>query len=282
MRWILKKSARAALAALSWISGWLFVQRWMPRRGQVRVLTYHRVGDAARDPFCVRVDEFERQMAWLARRRLAISLADLQEFLAGGERPPRGSVLVTVDDGCPCLYSRIAPIAERHGIPLVAFVPAGEVTADDAAPRAGLDGPDARITEAELRALAARGVVIGSHAYTHRSLGRLAPSAVRTEAERSRAVLREKTGQAVEAFAYPFGTRADYNDTAAEILRAAGYRCAFTSQHGAISSDTDPFTLPRVKIEGGEGLWMFRLIVRGALDDWRWIDRIFWRLQEAR
>jgi hypothetical protein len=37
-----------------------------------------------------------------------------------------------------------------------------------------------------------------------------------------------------------------------------------------------------VKIEGGEGLRMFSLIVRGALDGWRWIDRFLWRLQEAR
>ena len=52
--------------------------------------------------------------------------------------------------------------------------------------------------------------------------------------------------------------------------------------HGAIAPGADPLTLPRVKIEGGEGLWMFRAIVDGGLDAWRWVDRFMWRLQEAR
>ncbi len=281
MRWMLKKAARTVVAELAWISGWLFVSRWIPSRGQVRALTYHRVGDAERDPFCVRESDFDRQMAWLARNRLAISLADLRSYLAGTGQLRRGAVLVTVDDGCPSLYARIAPITRRHGIPLVAFVPAGEL-ADDAHQRPDSNSPDARITSRELRELASAGVVIGSHSFTHRSFARLSEAEARFEAETSRTVLRSETGQGVEAFAYPFGTRADYNGASSEILRNAGYHVAFTSQHGAITPRSDPFALPRVKVEGGEGLRMFTLIVRGALDGWRWIDRFLWRLQEAR
>lgn len=278
VRWALKKLARKSLAAAAWLSGALLLRRL--GRGRVRVLTYHRFGDATRDPFCVREADFERQMEWLSRSGLAVSLSDLDEFLAGRRTLPRDAVVVTVDDGCPCLFSRALPIAKRHGIPLVAFVPAGEVTSVRG--RAPLDSPDARVTSDELAALAAEGIVIGSHACTHRSLGRLAVDAVRSEAEQSRTALERVTGKPVTAFAYPFGTRADYNATTTEILRAAGYRFAFTSQHGAIAAGDDPLELPRIKVEGGEGLWMFRAIVHGGLDGWRVIDRFLWRVQAAR
>jgi peptidoglycan/xylan/chitin deacetylase (PgdA/CDA1 family) len=283
MRWLLKKVARTAIAELAWASGWLFVSRWLPGRGDVRVLTYHRVGDAEHDPFCVSERDFDRQMAWLARRRIAVSLADLQRYLAGDGRVPPGAVLVTVDDGCPCIYDRVAPIAQRHGIPLIAFVPAGELREDGSRPPASTAAdPNARISRGELRELARTGVVIGSHSYTHRSFARLPRDEARLEAEKSRAVLQSESGQPVDAFAYPFGTRADYDSASSAILREAGYRLAFTSQHGAINRRTDPFTLPRVKVEGGEGLRMFTLIARGALDGWRWVDRFLWRFQEAR
>jgi hypothetical protein len=101
----------------------------------------------------------------------------------------------------------------------------------------------------------------------------------REEAGRSRTVLEDHLGAPVTSFAYPFGTRTDFNTTTAAILRRCGYTCAFTSQHGAIRAGSEPFRLPRIKVEGGEPLWMFRRLVRGGLDGWRWIDRALWRLQ---
>ncbi len=135
------------------------------------------------------------------------------------------------------------------------------------------------MTAEELQRLAASGATIGSHAFTHRSLARLPSDTQRAEAEQSRAVLEGLTRRPVTAFAYPFGTRADYDDATSAALRAAGYRFAFTSQHGAVLPGSDRLRLPRVKVEGGESLWMFRAIVHGAMDGWRWVDRWLWRLQ---
>lgn len=276
LRWWVKKLVRALFASSSMALRAVLPRREPPR---VRVLTYHRFGNARRDAFCVSVDAFERQMAWLAESRLAISLEQLGAFLTGAADLPTDVVLVTVDDGNPCLLSRALPIAARHGVPLVAFVPAGELAASAADRGAALDSPDARLTSTELRELAAGGVVIGSHALTHRSVARLPADAQREEVGRSRTVLQEVTGRPIEAFAYPFGTRADYDAATTAALAAAGYRFGFTSQHGAVTPGTDPLMLPRVKVEGGEGLWMFRAIVRGGMDGWRWIDRLLWRVQ---
>lgn len=275
LRWWIKKTFRTAL-----VVGTSLVRAIVPhRRGGVRVLTYHRFGHVQRDPFCVSPEEFDQQMAWLAHEGRAISLDELDAFLRGERDLRPNAVLVTIDDGNPCVLSYAAPIAARHDIPLVSFVPAGELVRDGKTRTVEPESTDARLTEAELRLLASRGVVIGSHAWSHRSLARLPGDTQRIEAERSRAVLESLTGRPVTAFAYPFGTRADYDDRTTATLRAAGYRLAFTSQHGSITRDSDPLRLPRVKIEGGESLWMFRAIASGAMDGWRWVDHWLWCLQ---
>lgn len=275
LRWGLKKAGREGVALAAWGSGRL-ASREDPC---VRVLTYHRVGAATRDPFSVDPADFSRQMAWLASSGLAISLAELEAFLAG-RQPLRTSpaVLVTVDDGLVSLRSHVLPALERHGVPAVAFVPAGEIS-DESGGNAG--SPERHLTWAELRAVREAGVTIGSHAWSHRSLARQAAAVVREEVRRARDSLEQRTGEPVTSFAYPFGTRADFNAEVAQILAECGHTCAFTSQHGAVRAGLDPFTLPRVKVEGGEPAWMFPLLCRGGLDGWRWIDRTLWRLQEG-
>lgn len=275
LRWCLKKGARRGVVALS--APLAALRNGSP---SIRVFTYHRFGNLPRDPFCVDEDTFERQMAWLARIGGAVSLADVEGFLRGDRELPQNAVLVTIDDACPSVHSHALPILRKYGVPAVLFAPAGELRPDDDG-GAGDETPESRMTHKQLVELASAGVTIGSHAWTHRSLGHLSSESARSEAVRSRTELEKLVGKPVTAFAYPFGTRADFSDETRTILRAAGYTCAFTSQHGAVVRSTDPLTLPRIKVEGGEGLWMFRRLARGGLDAWGWVDRTFWPLQAA-
>ncbi len=281
-RWCIKKGARQSVAVLAGASDGLRGLMATSRRPSVHVLTYHRFGDARRDPFCVSEDVFAQQMAWLSEHGLALTLADVEAFLRGERELPEHGALVTIDDACPSVHARALPILRRYAVPAVLFVPAGELRGDDDAGGAMDESPDARMTGAQLRELADAGVTIGSHAWHHRSLARLSADDARDEAQRSRSHLESLIDRPVTAFAYPFGTRADFNASTRAILDRAGYTTAFTSQHGAVFPDTDPLTLPRIKIEGGEGLWMFRRLTRGGLDGWRWIDRTLWPLQAAR
>jgi len=282
-RWYLKKAARKGLAATAWASGWLAAKR-RSSRARIRVLTYHRFGDAAFDPFCVTRRDFEAQMRWLADRRRAVSLDDLAAFLFGEKELPDGAVLVTADDGFRSVYTQMLPVLKQYAVPAVVYVSPGLIRDGSPSPRtddfSGGQGEE-YLTWEELRCLAAEGVVIGSHGWSHRSLGRMGPVEAREEAIRSREVLEQRLGRRVTSLAYPFGTRADFNNTTANILAETGYTTAFTSQHGAIARLDDPLTLPRIKVEGGEGRRMFRLLCQGAMDGWRFVDRTLWRLQRA-
>ena len=267
-RWYAKKAARRCLAACG------SVAPAFAARPRVHVLTYHRFGAAPYDPFAVAPDVFRDQMQWLRERRLAVSLEDVLDFAHGRRQLPDLAVLVTIDDGEPSLYEHALPILSTYGIPAVAFVPAGELTGP------GTVRAD-RVSWQQLIEASKAGLTIGSHAWSHESLGRMPAAQVRQQAERSREMLEQRLGTKVTAFAYPFGTRSDYGPAVAAILADCGYECAFTSQHGPIVRGSDPFELPRIKIEGGDPTFVFHAACAGHLDAWRWVDRTLWRLQAS-
>jgi peptidoglycan/xylan/chitin deacetylase (PgdA/CDA1 family) len=277
LRWQIKKLARKSMVSGSWATGYVAVVS-AHREPVVRVLTYHRFGRVTHDPFCVDPGDFEEQMGYLANRRLAVSLSEIEEFLSGKTLLGPGAVLITIDDGFRSLYTTALPILRHYAIPAVAFVTAGLVPAGDAqsvvAPQ-----PEDHLSWDELAVLLESGVAIGSHGWTHQSISRMSDPEIEEQAVVSLKMLEQRLGCAVTAFAYPFGTHADFNTRTAKILRRTGYHCAFTSQHGPIRSGMEPFCLPRIKVEGGEAFWLFRLLVRGGMDNWRWIDRALWQWQ---
>lgn len=275
-RWYVKKAARRGVALGSVATGFLGARAIVTRSPRVRALMYHRIADAPRDPFSVSPDVFDAQMRLLAEARRAVSLEDVRRFVLGKQTLPRDACLVTIDDGLLSTLTEALPILRRWGVPAVAFVSAGLVGS-------GHRYPEAYMGWEEVRTLLASGIVeIGSHAYTHRSLGLILPEEARREAAKSKEHLEDRLGVPIRAFAYPFGTRADFNPLTERALADAGYSIAFNSMHGAIRRGMDPISLPRVKVEGGEPLWMFRLLRRGAMDPWRLADRTLFRFQRSR
>ncbi|MCA9608122.1 MAG: polysaccharide deacetylase family protein [Myxococcales bacterium] len=276
-RWWVKKTARHAVAVGSFVSGAVGARSLVATGPRVRVLTYHRIGHEAREPFCVTPDGFEAQMRFLSERRLATDLDGIRAFVAGRAPLPDGACLVTIDDGCVSTLTEALPILRRWGVPAVAFVSSNLV---------GLDAkrlPERYLRWEELREVADSGFIeIGSHAHSHVSLGALAPDEAAEEARKSKALLEEHLGREVRSFAYPFGTYKDFDAVTERALADAGYTIAFNSMHGVVRAGMDPISLPRIKIEGGEGLMMFRMLSGGGMDAWRVVDRNLWRLQRVR
>jgi peptidoglycan/xylan/chitin deacetylase (PgdA/CDA1 family) len=278
-RWLLKKASRSVVA-----NGSHFINTAVTRRDDrqvVRALTYHRFGESYRDPFCISQAAFRAQMRQLARSGLVISLCQLQSFLAGQGHLPSNAVLVTVDDGFKSLHSIALPVLREYRIPAVAFVSAGLIASNQAG-RIRSSDPEEYLEWDELAELHDAGVAIQSHGWSHRSLGYLKRDELMNELTLSKARLERRLAASVTAFAYPFGTRADYNGKVAAAAADAGYQVAFTSQHGGIQPGDDPFTLSRIKVESGETMKTFTSLVHGGLDAWRWVDRGLWRVQASR
>ncbi len=276
-RWVVKKAARRACMWGSFATGSLAARERFAA-AHVRVLTYHRFGNERHDPFAVTPEAFDRQMAWLASEGRAISLADLGAFLGGQGTIRSGSVLVTIDDGFESALTVAAPTLARHAVPAVAFVTTSLVGNAEA----GARQPERYLDWPELPELEQAGLVVGSHNHTHRSLAKLPAAEILDEARRSRGLLGDCLGRPIESFAYPFGTRADFNEATARALLESGYDFGFTSRHGVVAADSRAIELPRVKVEGGEDLDLFRLLCRGGMDAWQVVDDVLFRLQQSR
>ena len=280
LRWWVKKGARQGVLLSSWLSGGLAVSALMAPGPQVRVLTYHRFGTIPRDPFCVSEADFDRQIEHLARTKTAVSLEDVLAFLENGKELPPDAVLVTMDDGYRSTKTIAHKVLRRHGVPAIAFVTPSLIDAGEAAGGKPIeDGPEPYLTWDELREIADEGMTIGSHSWTHRSMGSFSLDEAADEARRSKEALERELRRPVLSYAYPYGTRADYSEEIAKRVAAAGYKVAFTSQHGPVRPGLEPFMLPRIKIEAGEGQLAFQLATRGGLDAWRLVDQTMWRLQ---
>jgi peptidoglycan/xylan/chitin deacetylase (PgdA/CDA1 family) len=103
----------------------------------VTILAYHRVLDVPDEdafPFDVELvsaspAQFSRQMEHVRRHHTPITFAALLDCLDRGEPPPRGSAIVTFDDGFADNYDHAFPVLRRLGIPATIFVSTGYLDA---------------------------------------------------------------------------------------------------------------------------------------------------------
>ena len=153
---------------------------------------------AAADRYKLSVEEFDAQLAGLA------------------EAPHPHDFLMTVDDGGVSYYTVIADRLEALGRRGHCFVSTAFI------------GQPGFLDAAQLRALHARGHVIGSHSVTHPArFSALSPDDMRREWSESRKMLEDHLGDGVNVASVPGGY---YSRRVAETAHDAGIRTLFTSE----------------------------------------------------
>jgi peptidoglycan/xylan/chitin deacetylase (PgdA/CDA1 family) len=115
------------------------------------------------------------------------------------------------------------------------------------------DGPeydDVRfLSSAEIREMAAQGATFGGHTVTHPILSSEPADRVRAEVREGKRALESITGTTVSVFAYPNGSRADFNEAVKREVREAGYAAAFSTIHGLHRPGDDLFEIHRVGVD---------------------------------
>jgi peptidoglycan/xylan/chitin deacetylase (PgdA/CDA1 family) len=212
------------------------------------ILMYHSISPYDEDPYEVTVTphRFEQQMHWLSLRGLrGTSVRELLDARPTGHS--RTLVGLTFDDGYQDFLTSALPILNRFGFTATVFALAGRLGGTNAWDAGGPSKP--LLTTDQLRQVAAAGVEIGSHGFTHRRLSPVSAEQLAEELVHSRAVLRDITGQAVDGFCYPYG---DLTGRVVDAVRVAGYdygcaiqRCELTGRHA----------LPRTYIHDGDHSW---------------------------
>ena len=229
------------------------------------------------------ISTFARQMRWLAATYAVVPLDRLVDGVARGE-DLRGKAAVTFDDAYVGVFDHAVPLLRELDLPATVFVVAHApgsghdfwwdhpgvlrvysdarrerwlttLRGDGTAIIASLDlnGDAASRPPRACRpaawptiAAAARaGLSIGAHSATHRALTTLGRFDLDTEVNESRDVIAHHTGVVPEVFAYPYGLS---NAHVREVVRATGYRAAFTLDHGR---GPDAWALGRLNVPAG-------------------------------
>jgi peptidoglycan/xylan/chitin deacetylase (PgdA/CDA1 family) len=228
--------------------------------------------------FVVNPAEFAAQMEYLdAAGYRPVTAAELAGGQSGGPLPPR-PVVLTFDDAYTDFYSAALPVLREHGFHATLYVPTAFVGATTRFNVSLGEENRAVLSWQALADIAAEGIEVAAHSHTHPQLDRVPAAVISDEARRSRGLLEDKLGVAVDGFAYPFGY---WNRAARAAVAAAGYRYAFAVAELMTAPGDDVLTLPRLTVNAGIGVaGLARLLGRGptpASTRAASVKRVAWR-----
>ncbi|MBR2809248.1 MAG: polysaccharide deacetylase family protein [Erysipelotrichaceae bacterium] len=212
------------------------------------VMMYHffydaSAGESRIDGNYVEVNEFEQQLDYLNDNKYTgLTMQETLYFLTERSQIPVHSYVITIDDADPSVHQYAYPILKEHEINATLFV------------ICGWQEPD---MPWELWEMREAGIELQSHSFLMHEYGcegmghggRLLCVAHDEGVEDTKASYAYCDGGFV--YCYPFG---DVNDNARQIIIDAGTKMAFTTEPGKVRPGMDLFTLPRVRVHGGNSL----------------------------
>ena len=269
----LKAKLRSTFVTLSTVTGAAFLWRSLFAKHGVRILAYHGVEAVPSNPFAVSVENFEKQIAFIAENFDVIDFPTFLRWRRRAYESGRPKILLTFDDGFKNNLAFAAPILKIYGVPATFFLIASK-----------LDNCDRRfMTEEDVLELLELDLFkVGSHSLKHLSVARITEDDKKEEIAASKALLEARLGRDIVYFCYPYGTFSDFDEPSVALLKQYGYLLACTSINGINFKSTDPFRLRRTKIEWSDDRRTFLRIVGGAMDGWIIVDYLFRFLQRPR
>ncbi len=118
------------------------------------------------------------------------------------------------------------------------------------------------VTWEQLREMGNYGIQVGGHTRTHPKLTQLEEGALHDEIIDSRYILQNILQQEIHSFAYPNGTRRDFNGKIKSIVKKAGYTNATVGYYdGDLIGDI--YELGRYSV--GNDMYQFNKAVNGIL-----------------
>jgi len=220
-----------------------YLHRSAGQHGPV-MLMYHSVtpGNGRPDwPWAISLQRLRSQLDFLAEGGWATPT--MAELAAAPEKWTGRTVVITFDDG---YVDNLAAWEElqKRGMRATWFMVSGSLGREPGWPSDGR--PAGRLLNAaELRAIRAGGMEIGSHTANHVRLTQADDKLLSAELSGSKAALEDALGGEISSFAYPYGA---WDARCANAVREAGYRAACTTRTGWALRDGDPWLLRRLTV----------------------------------
>jgi peptidoglycan/xylan/chitin deacetylase (PgdA/CDA1 family) len=246
--------------------------RFIPgRRFSIPILMYHSIAnenESGVHPYyrtSTSPETFSAQMQYLHENGYHTCgpgqlISFLQQDSLGGMKP----VAITFDDGYLDFYSNAFPVLSRYDFTATIFLPTGYI--GDTPQR--FKGREC-LTWAQVNELINLGISFGSHTVNHPQLRTLKTDAIEKEIVESKHRIEDRTGRAVDSFAYPYAfPQADvaFKKTLRSLLLGAGYEYGVCTTVGCVGPSTDPLFMARLPVNSSDDLKFFGAKLIGAYD----------------
>ncbi|MDX1453952.1 MAG: polysaccharide deacetylase family protein [Gammaproteobacteria bacterium] len=211
------------------------------------VFMYHRFGESEYPSTNIRMEQFERQLEYLAENGYEVwPLPRLAAALEAGENIPDRVVALTIDDAYASVHGKAWPLLRRYDFPFTVFVSTDMVDS----------GASDYMSWQQLRELHAAGVTLANHTATHDYLVRRKDAEsetawlrrVSSDIGKAQRRLQEELGkeanESPRLFAWPYG---EYSLALKDRVEKMGY-LAFGQHSGAVYPGADLQALPRFPV----------------------------------
>lgn len=213
----------------------------------IPVLNYHSITVDPGNRATITPEKFTEQMNYLAEQSYTtLTLQQFTDILEGRMQAPDKPVLLTFDDGYADNYEHALPLLKQLGFHATLFV------------SPGMTDDGYYLNWDQIREMHEAGWDIQPHGMTHPHLPKLSREEQEWQIAEARKQIEDHLGTTADIFCYPYG---EYNRTTLKILKAHGFRYAFTIHQGWADAKQDPYKLKRIFVNGEESLeeWAKRL-----------------------
>jgi len=259
-RYLLKKIIKIVVCIITTCSGY-------KKKTRLTILTYHSISNEIEPDETVTPEEFEKQLQYIKENYKVISLEEAVEYLQSDIEKIAGSIVITFDDGHSDNYQNAYPLLKKHSFPATIFLISDLIN----------DKGGKYLSQSQIDEMKSNKISFGSHTISHRVLAGLGKEEVLREIRDSKDILESQLGNKINSFAYPVGTRADFDDATVEIVKAHKYTCACSNVYGMNDENSDIFALNRIGIETTDSFFIFKQKLDGMLNMMSFKDTKFFQ-----
>jgi peptidoglycan/xylan/chitin deacetylase (PgdA/CDA1 family) len=238
----------------------------------VIVLTYHRVNDRLpKGQLVVHPSDFKRQMGFLSfyRRRFeVIGVGEMIEWMrdlrdtvcrrTATHGVARTKIVISFDDGYRDNYIHAFPVLKKYKFPAVISLTTDYIGSEHKNERyKNLPWKRDYLNKDEIREMMDNGISFGVHTATHPHLTEISQEEAESQIVKSRETCRASLNLPYKflPFCYPYG---DYNEKIKEMVRKAGFKCAFSVKPGINYKGQDLFEIKRIDVTGEDSFASFK------------------------
>ncbi len=266
-RYLLKKIIKIVVCIVVTYTGYRYISRNKANKNGFTILTYHSISNEVEFDETVTPEEFERQLQYIEENYKVIPLEEAIEYLQTDFEKVSGSIVITFDDGYSDNYYNAYPLLKKHNVPATIFLISGFIKSN----------VSKYLSPSQIHEMKNNNISFGAHTISHRILTSLTNEEVVREISGSKDMLESQLGQRINFFAYPVGTRVDFNDEIVEIVKACKYSCACSNMYVMNGKNADIFALKRIGIETTDNFFIFKKKLNGALNIMSFKDTRFFQ-----